>query len=290
MDLQGIGAIASASVALVGIPAAVLIGRSQTRAAVQAAGLSAAAGHAQALSAAEAGIAQAEATYRAALDASRSQARAEYRQWRHTLRREAWASFATSVHAATTAASDLVNKSRPGADSAGLKEACVAASRAAYFAHSVVELEGPASVAEAANLVQAGVANVVLCAIRAEIVEYARARLRNADDVDEASAALDALSDLRSAARARAEGGTYPIREAGARSRAVAEAQAGALLALSRCGITGLTASMMLDDANRQLPVDNRMQSLQEAQRLLEGFSANWLESARAYLDGDGHG
>lgn len=53
MDLQGIGAIAAAAVTAVGIPAALLVGRWQTRAAIR-----------NAEETGRSGIAQAEATYK----------------------------------------------------------------------------------------------------------------------------------------------------------------------------------------------------------------------------------
>lgn len=295
MDLQGVGAVASALVALVGIPAAILIGRAQTRAAVRAAELGAEAGRAQAQAATQAGIAQAEATYRAALDASRSQARAEYRQWRHTLRREAWATFATAVNDATIAAGDLVNKAGPNEDHARLNNAVTSAVDAVKFAHSVVELEGPAHVAEAAGRVREGVTAVLLAAAKASTVARAEAVLRSVETgegpdgvtADHALAARDALHDLRAAARAQAEGSSYPIRAAGARNVAVAEAQALVLTTLAQCGVTGRRATSLIDDARHGLPPDNRRQALREAEAALDRTLGEWISEARDYLDAD---
>lgn len=297
MDLQGLGAVASALVAFIGIPAAVLVGRAQTRAAVRAAELGAETGQAQARAAAEAGIAQAEATYRAALDATRDQARAEYRQWRHTLRREAWAAFASSVHEATTAASDLVTRAEPHEDFETLKNACMAASRALQFSYSVVELEGPVHVAELAARVREGTDAVLLRAAQAARVERANGVLRAIEngqgpggtDLDDATAARDALHDLRMAARAQAEGGSYPISAAGARSTAVAEAQARALTNLARCGVVGRRATSLINDARQRLAPDHRRDTFYEARTALERSHAAWIESARSYLDSDGH-
>jgi len=298
MDLQGVGAIASALVTFIGIPAAVLVGRAQTKAAVQAARLGAEAGRAQAQAAAQAGIAQAEATYRAALDASRDQARAEYRQWRHTMRREAWAQFATAVHEITTAAAELVSKAGPDEDHGGLKSACMAASRSVAFAYSVVGLEGPAQVAEVAGRVRERAEDVLLCAAKAVWVERAEALLRAIEngegpagsDIDHATAARDALHDLRTAARDQAEEGSHPIRAAGARNAAVADAWTRALTTLARCGITDRPATVLINDARQYLPPDNRLRTFHEAQAALERNVAEWTEAARAYLDGDGQG
>ncbi|MFE5028081.1 hypothetical protein ACFRAO_33420 [Streptomyces sp. NPDC056656] len=82
MDLEGIGAIAAAAVAALGVPAAVLVGRWQMRAALRAAEETG-----------RAGIAQAESTYRAALDAVRTEADAAHQQWRRGIRRDAYAGF-----------------------------------------------------------------------------------------------------------------------------------------------------------------------------------------------------
>lgn len=289
------GAIASALVALVGVPAAVLIGRAQTRAAVRAAELGAEAGRAQAQAATQVGVAQAEATYRAAVDASRDQARAEYRQWRHTLRREAWATFATAVNDATTAAGDLVKRAGPNEDHGRLNDAVTAAMDTVKFAHSVVDLEGPAHVAEAARRVRDGVTAVLLAAAKASTVARAEGVLRaveNGDGLDGTTAdhaltARDALHDLRAAARAQAEGSSYPINAAGTRNAAVAEAQALALTTLARCGVTGHRAASLIDDARHGLAPDNRRESLREAEAALDRTLAEWIQEARQYLDGD---
>ncbi|WP_189764221.1 hypothetical protein [Streptomyces xanthochromogenes] len=82
MDLEGIGAVAAASVAGIGIPAAVLVGRWQMKAALRTADATT-----------RAGQPQAQAAYRAALDAVRAQANATHVQQRRAHRREAYASF-----------------------------------------------------------------------------------------------------------------------------------------------------------------------------------------------------
>lgn len=105
--------------------------------------------------------------------------------------------------------------------------------------------------AEAAGRVRDGVTTVLLSTVRAATAARADAMLRaveNGDgpdgvDADQALTARDALHDLRAAARAQAEGASYPIREAGARNAAVAEAQALALTSLARCGVTGRRAA-----------------------------------------------
>ncbi|WP_445520939.1 hypothetical protein [Streptomyces sp. NEAU-174] len=131
MDLQGIGALAAAAVAALGIPAAVLVGRWQLRAALRGAEV-----------ASQAGLAQAEATYRAALDQAAAQNSADDDQWRRGIRRDAWSAFLLSVE-------DVVKSSEAafsGADvdlDPGL--------RSVQTAFVVLELEGPAPIVAAAE-------------------------------------------------------------------------------------------------------------------------------------------
>ncbi|MDQ0761977.1 hypothetical protein [Streptomyces canus] len=75
MDLQGVGALAAAAVAAVGIPAALLVGRWQMRAALRTA----------------------ETTYRAALDAVRADAANTHTQWQRSARRDAYAAFLSTA-------------------------------------------------------------------------------------------------------------------------------------------------------------------------------------------------
>ncbi|WP_445280181.1 hypothetical protein [Streptomyces sp. DSM 118148] len=93
MDLQGIGALAASGVAAVGIPAALLVGRWQMRAAIRTAEETG-----------RAGIAQAEATYRAALDAVRAEAGNAHAQWHRGLRRDAYSELLLAAHRVRTAA------------------------------------------------------------------------------------------------------------------------------------------------------------------------------------------
>ncbi|MFF8476060.1 hypothetical protein [Streptomyces sp. NPDC015414] len=147
MDLEGIGALSAAAVAFVGIPASMLIGRWQMKAAVRTA---------EATS--EAGLAQAESAYRAALDAVRAEANAAHQQWRRGIQREAYAAFLLAANRvqelgerfATDNAEDLsaenvrVGKTAVDDALATLKEA-----------QTIIELEGPDDVAAPA----AGMAN-----------------------------------------------------------------------------------------------------------------------------------
>ncbi|MER5513042.1 hypothetical protein ABT052_48565 [Streptomyces sp. NPDC002766] len=78
MDLEGIGAVSAAGVALLGVGGALLVGRWQMRGAVR-----------QAEETTRAGLKQAEATYRAALDAVHAESSAAFLQWRRGMQREA---------------------------------------------------------------------------------------------------------------------------------------------------------------------------------------------------------
>ncbi|MFJ7181939.1 hypothetical protein ACIQXA_37585 [Streptomyces massasporeus] len=147
MDLQGIGAIAAAVVAAVGIPAALLVGRWQMRAAMRAAE-----------EAGRAGIAQAEATYRAALDAVRAEAGNAHDQWRRSLRRDAYSELLLAVHRVRTAALLLTSGSsdeRRARIASGTLTTQRAALREAEdsltAAWLVVTLEGPRQAAVAAE-------------------------------------------------------------------------------------------------------------------------------------------
>ncbi|MEU7425789.1 hypothetical protein [Streptomyces sp. NPDC040750] len=147
MDLQGIGALAAAAVAAVGIPAAMLVGRWQMRAAIQAAE-----------EAGRAGIAQAEATYRAALDAVRVEAGNAHAHWRRSLRREAYSELLLAAHRVRTAA-QLLTSGSPDERRARIESGALVTHRAALresedsltAAWLVVALEGPRQAAVAAE-------------------------------------------------------------------------------------------------------------------------------------------
>ncbi|MEV4949579.1 hypothetical protein [Streptomyces sp. NPDC053755] len=139
MDLEGIAAMAAAVVAGIAVPASVLIGRWQTKAALRAA---------EATS--EAGLAQARSAYQAALDAVRAQADATHLQWRRAIQREAYASFLLAAHrvqesgerCAADAEQDLAGETAR-AGRAALEDA-LATLKAAQ---TIIELEGPDEVA-----------------------------------------------------------------------------------------------------------------------------------------------
>ncbi|MET9657569.1 hypothetical protein [Streptomyces sp. NPDC006510] len=118
-------------VAAVGIPATVLVGRWQMRAALRSA---------EATS--QAGISQAEATYRAALDQAAAQTTATHEQWRRGIRRDTWAAFLLAVEDTISSGHSALN---------GTDEDLPALRRAMRTTLVVLELEGPPPVVEAAN-------------------------------------------------------------------------------------------------------------------------------------------
>ncbi|GAO09846.1 putative membrane protein [Streptomyces lydicamycinicus] len=154
MDSQGIGAIAAASVAAVGVPAALLVGRWQMKAAVRSADETGRAGVAQAEATARSGIQQAEATYKAAVDAVRTEASAAQRQWRREVQREAYATFLLALQRFVIASERLLKESEdaPGEERmAELMAAFADAEQAMLSATVIVELEGPDRVARIAQ-------------------------------------------------------------------------------------------------------------------------------------------
>jgi hypothetical protein len=134
MDLQGIGAVAAAGVALATIPVLLVTGRWQTRAALQAA-----------QDAGRAGFAQAQATYSSALDAVNAEASAAHAQWRRGVQRDAYASFLLAVQQVADAGNQLMMET--AVDAATARTAELERAKAALRAAAqIVTLEGPDSV------------------------------------------------------------------------------------------------------------------------------------------------
>lgn len=139
MDLEGIGALSAAAVALIGIPASMLIGRWQTKAALRTA---------EATS--ETGLAQAESAYRAALDAVRAEANAAHQQWRRGIQREAYASFLLAANRVTELGERFVmdNGEDLSVETIRVGKAAIDDALATLkAAQTIVELEGPDDVA-----------------------------------------------------------------------------------------------------------------------------------------------
>lgn len=143
MSLEGIGAIAAATVAAFGVPAAVLVGRWQMRAALRAAEETG-----------RAGVAQAESTYRAALDAVRTEADAAHQQWRRSIRRDAYAGFLLAMTRCVQAAEALPRERiETSQDLSAAENELTRAKNDLSTALWVVKLEGPPVVADGAGSV-----------------------------------------------------------------------------------------------------------------------------------------
>jgi hypothetical protein len=141
MDLAGVGAVSAATVAALGLPAALLVGRWQMRGALRAAEETG-----------RSGIAQAEATYRAALDAVRTEADAAHLQWRRGIRRDAYAGFLLAMTRCVQAAEGLPRgrlESLPILSAA--EDKVSQAKNDLSAALWVVKLEGPPAVADSAE-------------------------------------------------------------------------------------------------------------------------------------------
>ncbi|OAH13436.1 hypothetical protein [Streptomyces jeddahensis] len=139
MDLEGIGALSAAAVALIGIPASILIGRWQTKAALRTS---------EATS--EAGLAQAASAYRAALDAVRAEANAAHLQWRRGIQREAYASFLLAANRVKEVGERFVmdNEEDLSGESIRAGKAAIDDALATLkAAQTIIELEGPDDVA-----------------------------------------------------------------------------------------------------------------------------------------------
>ncbi|WP_405906190.1 hypothetical protein OG742_10275 [Streptomyces sp. NBC_00828] len=142
MDLQGIGSVAAAAIALIGVSSTMVMGRWQLRAGLRAADATA-----------RAGLAQADASYSAALDAVRAQGQIEHVQWRRGIQREAYASFLQAVLSHHDYALNLepsVEEEETRLRIAGLKPLAADMSHKGW----VVRLEGPEEVASAARVLQ----------------------------------------------------------------------------------------------------------------------------------------
>ncbi|MFJ4627196.1 hypothetical protein [Streptomyces sp. NPDC088847] len=136
-DLEGIGAVASAGVAAVGIVATLLLGRWALRGSQDAA---------------QAGLAQAAATYQAALDQVRAQSHSEHQHWRRTLRREAYATLLQAVLAYSDHAEKVIGQGLRDARLVNdLIDEANALERDMGHKEFVVRLEGPDEVSGAAQ-------------------------------------------------------------------------------------------------------------------------------------------
>ncbi|MFJ9749799.1 hypothetical protein [Streptomyces chartreusis] len=139
MDLEVVGALSAAGVAIIGIPVSMLIGRWQMKAALRSA---------EATS--EAGLAQAQAAYRAALDAVRAQANAAHQQWRRGIQREAYASFLLAANRVKELGERFVMDNEEGLSTESIRTGKATIDDALAIlkeTQTIIELEGPDDVA-----------------------------------------------------------------------------------------------------------------------------------------------
>ncbi|MYX04139.1 MULTISPECIES: hypothetical protein [unclassified Streptomyces] len=133
MDLQEIALVVTTSVAVVGVPSTLLIGRWQLRAALQ----TASATH-------QGSLRQAESAYQAALDTVRAQSDSAHDQWLRGVRREACSVFLLAV-------GELVELLDLVLDGTGAPDSLRPASRDLQRALAVLELEGGTQLVGAAQ-------------------------------------------------------------------------------------------------------------------------------------------
>ncbi|MEU8783998.1 hypothetical protein [Streptomyces sp. NPDC048637] len=161
MDLEGIGALSAAGVALIGIPATMLVGRWQLKAALRAAEASN-----------EVGMAQADSAYRAALDAVRAEANAAHIQWQRGVQREVYASFLLAAHRPREVGERFAADSEEELSAERIAAAKTAADdvlAALKAAQTIIELEGPDDVAAPAA-VMTNAAQTMAMRLRQEAV------------------------------------------------------------------------------------------------------------------------
>ncbi|MGW3565137.1 hypothetical protein ACWDSL_14800 [Streptomyces sp. NPDC000941] len=155
MNLEGVGAIAAAAVAAVGIPSALIVGRWQMRAALRTAEETGRAGLAQAESNYRSGLAQAESTYSAALDAVRAEATNAQMQWRRGVQREAFVSYLLAARHVTEIAKKMnhtyVYDEVPISETTSLRTELSDARIALRSASLIVSLEAPTSLRTTAD-------------------------------------------------------------------------------------------------------------------------------------------
>lgn len=191
MDLQQLALVVTTSVAVVGVPSTLVIGRWQLRAALQAADATY-----------RAGLRQAEATYQAALDTVRAQSDSAHDQWLRGVRREACSVFLLATE-------EVVGVLDQVLDGTGTPDSLRPAHRDLQRALAVLELEGERELVGAARelvtccdeIADAALSNSA--AARAWRSLYARQREerdatarmeRLSTPIDDA---VNALSDLR---------------------------------------------------------------------------------------------
>ncbi|MFJ4689688.1 hypothetical protein [Streptomyces sp. NPDC088789] len=191
MDMQEIALIITTSVAVVGVPCTLLIGRWQLRAALHAAG-----------AAYGTGLRQAEVTYQAALDTVRAQSESAHDQWLRGVRREACSIFLLAAEEAVEAVDQVL-------EGKGAADRWRPVRRDLQRALVVLELEGDAElvgsamdmVASCDEMAEAALSNSSAARAWRSLVtafmEEQDAATRQDRSVTPITDAVNALSDLR---------------------------------------------------------------------------------------------
>ncbi|MGW2393960.1 hypothetical protein ACWCYK_31380 [Streptomyces lydicamycinicus] len=283
MDLEGVGAIAAALVAAVGIPATVLVGRWQMRAALRSADATS-----------QAGLAQAQATYQAALEQAVTQSTAAHAQWRRGIRRDVWSAFLLAIEDAVSAGHSALT---------GASEDLIAARRTVKTSVVVLELEGPPQVVSAAKALRR-TCNDYLELVEGDLVasrtwhalqaaaDDERANLIDdtATPVHNAHSALSTLTTLMGGLRASVGGqpgpwGFDPDNEPEAAHERIERAYMSAADALAACpSITGSQARILLQDAAHGGRFEMARQQ-DDHLRFLEDARTTFLDAAHQYLE-----
>ncbi|MFD3992443.1 hypothetical protein [Streptomyces sp. NPDC058583] len=260
MDLEGIGTLTAAGVAVVGVPATILIGRWQMRAALRSA---------EATS--EAGLAQAEAAYRAALDSVRAQANAGHLQWRRGIQREAYAAFLLAAHRVQEVGERFAAESEQDLSAESVRAGRAAlddALAALKAAQTIIELEGPDEVAAPAAAMTDASTMMGYCLGRQATYERAWGKLgRLADDQ-----AADVGAGVGAGVGVGVGRSASGLIEALCRLRSTGRSEEpGSEVELACRDAWGALPSGALDD--------------DEFRALLEGWSSRPPASSRSYLD-----
>ncbi|MFF8505724.1 hypothetical protein ACF07L_34485 [Streptomyces anulatus] len=222
MGLEEIATLSAAAVALIGIPASILIGRWQMKAALRTA---------EATS--EAGLAQAESAYRAALDAVRAEANAAHLQWRRGIQREAYASFLLSANGVTELGERFAVENADDLPMEGIRAGKASIDEALATlkaAQTIIELEGPDDVAAPAAVMTNAAQTMIYHFAKQAIYERAWGKLGRITDAEisgVSSPAADLLQALSTLSRCRStasSGADEPNRQSATDARAAERA------------------------------------------------------------------
>ncbi|MGW3736636.1 hypothetical protein [Streptomyces sp. NPDC005148] len=282
MDLQGVGALAAAGVAAIGIPCALVAGRWQMRGAL-----------AQAQETARAGLAQAESSYNAALDAVRAQAQTAHTQWTRGVQREAFVAFIVATDRVWHACGNMTFKHKLSDGSLDLgpdMQELSSARQALANAYAIITLEAPESLVGLAYYANNQILMIATCAtheveIRAAFAKLKRLCAENVGDgpLEEARDAILRLSDV-----VRASGITGDPRQAlqsdempwadAVLPEPMAEAEAEARTALCRPAISAAFTS-----GERDFLLDWAFNGTEQAEIIFRQFDSSYQDGMKDF-------